>query len=69
MNLIQTLEAENIAKFNEAKSIPDFRPGDTLRVGVRVVAPHGEAARRDRDQRPTRVDALARPGRRRNRDQ
>ncbi|NNM75822.1 50S ribosomal protein L19 [Sphingomonas sp. ID1715] len=37
MNLIQTLEAEQIAKFNEAKKIPEFRPGDTLRVGVRVV--------------------------------
>ena len=37
MNLIQTLEAEQIAKFNEAKKIPDFRPGDTVKVGVRVV--------------------------------
>ena len=37
MNLIQTLEAEQIAKFNAAKKTPDFRPGDTLRVGVRVV--------------------------------
>jgi large subunit ribosomal protein L19 len=37
MNVIQTLEAEQIAKFNEAKKIPEFRPGDTLRVGVKVV--------------------------------
>ncbi|HEU4961104.1 MAG TPA: 50S ribosomal protein L19 [Sphingomonas sp.] len=37
MNLIQTLEAEQIAKLNEANRIPDFRPGDTLRVGVKVV--------------------------------
>lgn len=37
MNLIQQLEAEQIAKFNEAKQIPEFRPGDTLRVGVKVV--------------------------------
>ena len=37
MNLIQTLEAEQIAKFNEAKKIPEFRPGDTLRVGVKVI--------------------------------
>jgi large subunit ribosomal protein L19 len=37
MNLIQQLEAEQIAKFNETRSIPDFRAGDTLRVGVRVV--------------------------------
>ena len=37
MNLIQQLEAEQIAKFNEAKKIPEFRPGDTLRVGVKVI--------------------------------
>ena len=43
MNLIQTLEAENIAKFLEAKKIPDFRPGDTLKVGVKVV--EGERTR------------------------
>ena len=43
MNLIQQIEAENIAKFNEAKSIPEFRPGDTLRVGVKVV--EGERTR------------------------
>jgi len=43
MNLIQTLEAEQIAKLKESKSIPDFRPGDTLRVGVKVV--EGERTR------------------------
>jgi large subunit ribosomal protein L19 len=37
MNLIQQLEAEQIAKFTESKKIPEFRPGDTLRVGVTVV--------------------------------
>ena len=37
MNLIQTIEAENIAKFLETKTIPEFRPGDTLKVGVKVV--------------------------------
>ena len=36
MNLIQTLEAETIAALTEGKNIPDFRPGDTLRVGVKV---------------------------------
>lgn len=36
MNLLQQLEAEQIAKLKEARSIPDFRAGDTLRVGVRV---------------------------------
>lgn len=43
MNLIQTLEAEQIAKFNDATKIPEFRPGDTLRVGVKVV--EGERTR------------------------
>lgn len=37
MNLIQTLEAEAIEAFKASKTIPDFRAGDTLRVGVRVV--------------------------------
>src|SRR3982750_5021 len=37
MNVIQTLEAEQIAKFNESKKIPEFRPGDTLKVGVKVI--------------------------------
>ena len=35
MNLIQTLEAEAIE--NLGKEIPDFRAGDTVRVGVKVV--------------------------------
>jgi large subunit ribosomal protein L19 len=43
VNLIQTLEAEAIAHFNETKSIPEFRPGDTLKVGVKVV--EGERTR------------------------
>ncbi|WP_017670231.1 50S ribosomal protein L19 [Blastomonas sp. AAP53] len=37
MNLIQTLEAEAIEAFKATKSIPEFRAGDTIRVGVRVV--------------------------------
>ncbi len=41
MNLIQQIEAEEIAK--AAKDIPNFRPGDTVRVGVRVV--EGERTR------------------------
>ena len=43
MGLIQELEAEAIAAFNETKAIPEFRPGDTVRVGVRVV--EGERTR------------------------
>ena len=41
MHLIQQIEAEEIAK--AAKDIPEFRPGDTVRVGVRVV--EGERTR------------------------
>ena len=41
MNLIQTIEAEEIAK--AGKTIPTFRPGDTLKVGVKVV--EGERTR------------------------
>lgn len=43
MNLIQQIEAENVAKFSAEKKIPDFRPGDTLKVGVKVV--EGERTR------------------------
>ena len=43
MNIIQTIEAEQIAKFHESKQVPEFRAGDTLRVGVRVV--EGERTR------------------------
>lgn len=35
MNLIQQIEAEEIAK--AAKDIPEFRAGDTVRVGVKVI--------------------------------
>ena len=34
MNLLQTLEAEQIAEL--AKDIPDFTSGDTVRVGYKV---------------------------------
>jgi len=37
MGLIQDLEAESIASLAEGKDIPEFRAGDTVRVGVRVV--------------------------------
>ncbi|WP_394728038.1 50S ribosomal protein L19 [Altererythrobacter sp. GH1-8] len=35
MNLIQQIEAEEIGK--AGKDIPEFRAGDTVRVGVKVV--------------------------------
>ena len=43
MNLIQQLEAEAIEEFTARKQIPEFRAGDTVRVGVRVV--EGERTR------------------------
>jgi len=36
MNLLQTLEAEQM-KAVRAKPLPAFRPGDTLKVNVKVV--------------------------------
>lgn len=36
MNLIQQLEKEEIARVTAGKTIPDFSPGDTLRVNVRI---------------------------------
>ena len=43
MNLIETLEREAIEALTADKTIPEFRPGDTLRVGVKVV--EGERSR------------------------
>ena len=45
MNLIEQIEAEEIAKAiaRAGKDIPTFRPGDTVRVGVKVI--EGERTR------------------------
>jgi large subunit ribosomal protein L19 len=43
MNLIQELEKEQIEKLTTGKEIPDFQPGDTLIVNVKVV--EGERTR------------------------
>jgi large subunit ribosomal protein L19 len=43
MNLIQELEQEQIAKLSTGKEIPDFGPGDTVLVNVKVV--EGERTR------------------------
>src|SRR5437588_9165798 len=43
MNLIQELEKEQIAKLSAGKEIPDFAPGDTVIVNVKVV--EGERTR------------------------
>jgi len=37
VNIIQTLENEQIEKLTSGKSIPDFSPGDTLKVSVKVI--------------------------------
>ena len=43
MNIIQQYEAEQIARLTAARPVPEFVPGDTVRVMVRVV--EGERAR------------------------
>ncbi len=43
MNIIQEIEREQIAKLTGGKEIPDFQPGDTLIVNVKVK--EGERAR------------------------
>ena len=43
MNLLQKFEAEQIARLTEARTVPEFQPGDTLRVMVKVV--EGERTR------------------------
>ena len=37
MNIIEQLEQEQMAKLGEARPIPEFQAGDTLRVHVKVV--------------------------------
>src|SRR5579862_4541459 len=37
MNVIQQLEKEQMAKLSAGKEIPDFGPGDTVLVSVKVV--------------------------------
>jgi large subunit ribosomal protein L19 len=43
MNLIKQLEQEQMAKLAAGKTIPDFEPGDTVLVNVKVV--EGERTR------------------------
>ena len=43
MNIIQRYEAEQIARLTQGRAVPDFAPGDTVRVSVRVV--EGERTR------------------------
>jgi large subunit ribosomal protein L19 len=37
MNLLQQIEQEQIDKLSAERSVPDFRPGDTIKVSVKVV--------------------------------
>ena len=43
MNLIQQIEKEQVAKLSAGKEIPEFGPGDTVLVNVKVV--EGERTR------------------------
>jgi large subunit ribosomal protein L19 len=36
MNIIEALDKEQIAKLTEGRTLPDFEPGDTLQVNVKV---------------------------------
>ncbi len=36
MNLLQTINNEQLTKLSEVRAVPAFNPGDTLRVSVRV---------------------------------
>ena len=43
MNIIEQFEAEQVARLTEARAVPPFAPGDTVRVSVKVV--EGERTR------------------------
>jgi large subunit ribosomal protein L19 len=37
LNLIQELEREQVERFSSERAVPAFKPGDTLRVNVKVI--------------------------------
>ncbi|HEY5067274.1 MAG TPA: 50S ribosomal protein L19 [Xanthobacteraceae bacterium] len=43
MNLLKQLEAEQVAKLTAGKEIPEFQPGDTVLVNVKII--EGERSR------------------------
>ncbi len=43
MNLLKQLEAEHVAKLTAGKEIPEFQPGDTVIVNVKII--EGERSR------------------------
>ena len=43
MNLLKQIETEQVAKLSAGKQIPDFQPGDTVVVNVKII--EGERSR------------------------
>ena len=43
MNILQSFEAEEVARLTAARAVPTFAPGDTVKVSVKVV--EGERTR------------------------
>jgi len=43
MNILETFERDELAKLTKGKAMPEFAPGDTLQVNVKVV--EGERSR------------------------
>ena len=43
MNLLKEIENEQVAKLTAGKEIPEFKPGDTVVVNVKIV--EGEKSR------------------------
>ena len=43
MNLLKEIETEQVAKLSAGKEIPDFQPGDTVIVNVKII--EGEKSR------------------------
>ena len=37
MNIIEQLEREQVTRLTRERQVPDFKPGDTLRVNVKVI--------------------------------
>jgi large subunit ribosomal protein L19 len=37
MNIVEQISQEQVTKMNESRPVPDFAPGDTLKVHVKVV--------------------------------
>lgn len=42
MNVLQQIEAEQIAKISTGKKIDDFKPGDVVRVNVKIIEGNNE---------------------------